>query len=87
MVQVREPKFDIGYVTDDLRCRHYPGNIAGIFLDEAWNECGADDIYAKVYRLISDNTKRRHEGAYIVLNPGWFMPKCFEERSVMPCTT
>jgi len=45
-----------------------------------WNECGPNNLYADVYRLISDNTKRKHPGAFTVLNPGDHMPRCFEER-------
>jgi len=60
----------------------FPGDIGGIFFDEAWNECGPNDIHAEIYRMISDNTKRKHPGAYTVLNPGANMSQCFENRSV-----
>jgi hypothetical protein len=59
--------------------------IGGIFFDEAWNICGPNNLYAEVYRLISDSTKRRHPGALTVLNPGDSMPQCFEERYVSGC--
>ena len=58
------------------------GNISGIFLDEGWNECGVNNLYANVYRRISDNIKRKHPGAYIMLNPRNHMPQYFKERSV-----
>ncbi|KAF2429956.1 hypothetical protein EJ08DRAFT_589813 [Tothia fuscella] len=59
----------------------YPGLIDGIFFDEGWNECGERNVYSEVYRLINENTKRKHPGAYTVLNPGDHMPKCFEHSS------
>lgn len=61
----------------DLWYRLYP-NIKGIFFDEAWYECGESNLYSDLYRQISDSTKRKHQGAFTVLNPGRFMPQCFE---------
>lgn len=60
---------NIQLVADFIYLRLYP-NIGGIFFDEGWNECGPNNLYAEVYRLINENTKRRHPGAYTVLNPG-----------------
>jgi len=65
----------------ELWYKHYPGKISGIFFDEGWNSCGETldkTTYADLYRFINDNTKRKHPGAYTVLNPGDYMPKCFE---------
>lgn len=66
----------------DLWYQLYPGMIGGIFFDEGWNECGPDNQYSELYRLISDTTKRKYPGAFAVLNPGATMPQCFENRSV-----
>jgi hypothetical protein len=62
----------------DMWFKLYPGKINGIFFDEGWNGCGDNNLYAETYRFISDNTKTKYEGAYTVLNPGDFMPRCFE---------
>lgn len=62
----------------DLWYKLYPGQIGGIFFDEGWNSCGDGNMYAELYRQINENTKRKYPGAYTVLNPGDFMPKCFE---------
>lgn len=66
----------------DLWYQLYPGMIGGIFFDEGWNDCGPDNQYSDLYRFISDNTKRKHPGAFTVINPGATMPQCFEHRSV-----
>nr|OQO27418.1 hypothetical protein B0A51_07869 [Rachicladosporium sp. CCFEE 5018] len=58
--------------------RLYPGHIGGIFFDEAWNDCGPDNINAKLYEIITQSTKRKYPAAYTVLNPGAPMPRCFE---------
>ncbi|KAL4983900.1 fibronectin type III domain protein [Aspergillus falconensis] len=62
----------------DLWYELYPGKIGGIFFDEAWNNCGPDNQYADLYRFLSDYTKRKHQDAFTVLNPGTAMPQCFE---------
>jgi hypothetical protein len=69
----------------DMWYKLYPG-IGGIFFDEGWNSCGVDgdpssNIYADLYNYINWNTKRKYPGAYTVLNPGDFMPRCFENSS------
>ncbi|PWY96628.1 fibronectin type III domain protein [Aspergillus sclerotioniger CBS 115572] len=56
----------------------YPGVIGGIFFDEGWNDCGTDNQYSELYRFITDTKKRKHPGAFTVLNPGATMPQCFE---------
>src|SRR4051812_15488851 len=43
----------------DLWYALYPRTMGGIFFDEAWNECGANNVYSEAYRLISENTKRK----------------------------
>ena len=65
----------------DMWYKLYPGLMGGIFFDEGWNGCGTavnDNLYAGLYEYINTNTKRKYPGAYTVLNPGDFMPKCFE---------
>lgn len=61
----------------DMWYKLYP-NITGIFFDEVWNLCGNRNIYAELYRFISEYTKRKYSGAYTILNPGATMPQCFE---------
>ncbi|QIW96307.1 hypothetical protein AMS68_001825 [Peltaster fructicola] len=56
----------------------YGDAIGGIFFDEGWNDCGPNNIYADLYAFINRNTKRRHPGAFTVLNPGATMPECFD---------
>jgi hypothetical protein len=56
----------------------YP-NIGGIFFDEGWPECGADNFYADLYAYINNYTKRKYPGAYTVLNPGSPIAQCFED--------
>ncbi|KAJ8187243.1 hypothetical protein LV157_004896 [Aspergillus fumigatus] len=70
----------LGYIqTDvDLWYQLYPGKIGGIFFDEGWNGCGPDNLYADLYCFITDTTKRKHPGAFTVINPGATMPQCFE---------
>lgn len=63
----------------DMWCRLYGENIGGIFFDEGWPECGADNKYAELYKYINDYAKRTHPGAYTVLNPGSPMAACFED--------
>lgn len=57
----------------------YGENMGGIFFDEGWPECGADNKYVDLYKYINDYTKRTHPGAYTVLNPGSPMAACFED--------
>ncbi|KAF2223372.1 Spherulation-specific family 4-domain-containing protein [Elsinoe ampelina] len=57
----------------------YPGGISGIFFDEGWPECGPNNIYSDLYAHINAYTKRKHPGAYTVLNPGSPMAQCFED--------
>lgn len=58
--------------------RLYPGQIGGIFFDEAWNDCGENNVNAELYKFITQSTKRKYPGAFTVLNPGAPMPQCFE---------
>lgn len=62
----------------DLWYSLYPGKISGIFFDEGWNSCGTNNQFSELYRLITENTKRKYPGAFTVLNPGATMPQCFE---------
>lgn len=59
--------------------------MGGIFFDEVWMECEKNNLTAKIYRMLSDNTKRKHPGAYTVLNSGESIPQCFEERLRIRC--
>ncbi|KAF8846865.1 hypothetical protein BDZ45DRAFT_370634 [Acephala macrosclerotiorum] len=56
----------------------YGSSLGGIFFDEGWPECGPNNIYADVYAYINDYTKRKHPGAFTVLNPGSPIAQCFE---------
>ncbi|KAH8589906.1 Spherulation-specific family 4-domain-containing protein [Bisporella sp. PMI_857] len=56
----------------------YGASLGGIFFDEGWPECGANNIYADLYAYINNYTKRKHPGAYTVLNPGSPIAQCFE---------
>lgn len=53
-------------------------SLGGIFFDEGWPECGENNVYADLYAYINDYTKRKHPGAFTVLNPGSPMAQCFE---------
>ena len=57
----------------------YPGSIGGIFFDEGWPECGPNNIYSDVYAHINAYTKRKHPGAFTVLNPGSAIMQCYED--------
>lgn len=63
--------------------RLYGDSMGGIFFDEGWNDCGPDNMYADVYKLINRYTKTKHANGnkvpMTVLNPGATMPQCFEE--------
>lgn len=63
----------------DMWYELYGSNMGGIFFDEGWPECGSDKIYANLYKLINDYTKRTHPGAFTVLNPGSPMASCYED--------
>lgn len=54
-------------------------NIGGIFFDEGWFQCGSNNEFHDAYKFINDYTKRNHQGAYTVLNPGSAMDSCFED--------
>lgn len=56
----------------------YGTSLGGIFFDEGWPECGPNNIYADLYAYINNYTKRKHPGAYTVLNPGSPIAQCFE---------
>jgi hypothetical protein len=57
----------------------YPGGIGGIFFDEGWSECGPNNIYSDLYAYINAYTKRKHPGAYTVLNHGSSVAQCYED--------
>lgn len=57
----------------------YGDSIGGIFFDEGWPECGDNNMYSEFYAMVNRNTKRKHPGAYTVLNPGSPMAQCFED--------
>ncbi|KAF2127044.1 hypothetical protein P153DRAFT_368397 [Dothidotthia symphoricarpi CBS 119687] len=56
----------------------YGSTIGGIFFDEGWNQCGTGNVYSQVYQYLSMNVKRKHPGAFTVLNPGGIQPQCFQ---------
>ncbi|KAJ5475502.1 hypothetical protein N7539_007789 [Penicillium diatomitis] len=47
----------------------YGDKIGGIFFDEGWPECGANNEYVNLYKYINAYTKRAHPGALTILNP------------------
>jgi hypothetical protein len=57
----------------------YPGGIGGIFFDEGWPQCGSNNIYSDLYSYINAYTKRKHAGAFTVLNPGSSIEQCYED--------
>ncbi|RDW70549.1 uncharacterized protein DSM5745_08060 [Aspergillus mulundensis] len=57
----------------------YGDNIGGIFFDEGWPECGGNNEYVDLYKYINNYTKRKHPGAFTVLNPGSPMASCYED--------
>jgi hypothetical protein len=57
----------------------YGTSVGGIFFDEGWPECGPNNIYADLYAHINNYTKRKHPGAFTVLNPGSPIAQCFED--------
>ncbi|CZT12957.1 uncharacterized protein RAG0_16592 [Rhynchosporium agropyri] len=54
-------------------------DIGGIFFDEGWPECGPNNLYSDLYAHINAYTKRKHPGAYTVLNPGSTIAQCYED--------
>lgn len=57
----------------------YGSSIGGIFFDEGWPECGPGNIYSDLYAYINNYTKRKHPGAFTVLNPGSPIASCYED--------
>ncbi|KGO76305.1 Fibronectin, type III [Penicillium italicum] len=57
----------------------YGSSLGGIFFDEGWPECGPNNTYADLYAYINNYTKRKHPGAYTVLNPGSTIAQCYED--------
>ncbi|KAJ6073323.1 hypothetical protein N7467_011408 [Penicillium canescens] len=57
----------------------YGSSLGGIFFDEGWPECGPDNIYVDLYAYINNYTKRKHPGAFTVLNPGSPIAQCYED--------
>jgi hypothetical protein len=55
----------------------YGGSIDGIFFDDGFNTCGANNEYANWYRELSDYAKLNH-GAMTVVNPGTVVPQCYD---------
>jgi hypothetical protein len=66
--------------------RLYGDDMGGIFFDEGWNDCGTNDKNAKLYRFITQETKRKYPGAFTVLTPGAPMPQCFKHSADMLLT-
>lgn len=57
----------------------YGSSIGGIFFDEGWPECGPGNIYSDLYAYINNYTKRKHPGAFTILNPGSPIASCYED--------
>jgi hypothetical protein len=56
----------------------YGSSIDGIFFDDGYNACGADNEYPAVYHAVNQYEKVNHPGAMTVLNPGTAVPQCYE---------
>ncbi len=56
----------------------YGSSIDGIFFDDGFNECGANNEFPALYSEVNDYVKGMHRGALTVLNPGTIVPQCYE---------
>jgi hypothetical protein len=56
----------------------YGSSMGGIFFDDGYNECGADNVVPSWYTEINDYVKRTYPGALTVLNPGTIVPQCYD---------
>jgi hypothetical protein len=59
----------------------YGTNMGGIFFDEATNVCGpsaSSDQYAREYQTLSTYVKQIDPDAFVAINPGTAVPKCYE---------
>ncbi|MEW2119604.1 spherulation-specific family 4 protein [Streptomyces sp. NPDC005474] len=64
----------------DTWYRLYGASIDGIFFDDGFNACTANnDDVPSWYSEVNDYAKRQHPGALTVLNPGTVVPQCYED--------
>lgn len=63
---------------DDWYALYGASGLRGIFLDQTAAVCGPDDAYVAMYRSIAEHIREAHPGAYVVMNPGRAMDRCYE---------
>ncbi|KAM7194020.1 Spherulation-specific family 4 domain containing protein [Naviculisporaceae sp. PSN 640] len=56
----------------------YGPGLGGIFFDEGWWDCGANNITSSIYKYLNDYTKLKYPRALTVLNPGSPVERCYE---------
>jgi len=56
----------------------YGNYVDGIFFDDGYNVCGANNEFPAVYQAVNQYEKVNHPGAMTVLNPGIAVPQCYE---------
>ena len=59
----------------------YGTDMGGIFFDEATNVCGpsdSSDQYAREYQTLSTYVKQIDPDAFVAINPGTAVPKCYQ---------
>ncbi|WP_335980389.1 spherulation-specific family 4 protein [Streptomyces sp. CA2R106] len=54
-----------------------PSGLAGIFFDDALNDCGTNNAHVDLYSGINTTTKQAHPGALTVDNPGAPADQCY----------
>lgn len=51
--------------------------LAGIFFDDALNDCGTDNAHVALYQTVGDYVKQNHAGALTADNPGAPADQCY----------
>ena len=51
--------------------------LAGIFFDDALNDCGTDNAHVALYQAVGDYVKQHHAGAMTADNPGAPADQCY----------
>ncbi|HEY6797592.1 MAG TPA: spherulation-specific family 4 protein [Kineosporiaceae bacterium] len=71
----------IAQIEQDINAwyRLYGSSIDGIFFDDGYNECGANNAVPRNYQEINNYVKRHHPGGLTVLNPGTVVPECYKD--------
>ena len=54
-----------------------PSGLSGIFLDDSLNDCGPQNSHVNLYKMLHDYIKNKHQGGFIVLNPGSGVEQCY----------